>query len=270
MRYSTSTTSARGGYRTLALPLAALTLILGATPAASAQSAPQPPAPAPAPVEPTAEAENTCDLSKPMGTPLVGCRTPRDGILSGGYMALDLGYGRLERSAARRIGAGPGAGVHLRFAVEFWDHLVVGIGIAGLLLDDRQPISEMVVDCTTVNNTVISCDDDPHSQSSIVAATLFPVEIAAQQRFRPWSSSSFTPGAALGCQWALSDLKRGVQCKGCREIDLDATAAGAYVTPFLRTTFGELGELAVIVRWSLYLTGDVAHVATLGIEYGLP
>lgn len=204
-----------------------------------------------------------------METSFAGCATPRNGVLSGLYMGVDMGYVRLDQAAERRIGAGPGLAIQLRFGVEFWDHINAGIGFGGLLLKDRDPISEMVVDCTTVEGTVVTCDDEPHSQRSNVQAGFLWIDVGAQQRIRPWLSNSFTLGAAIGYQFG-SAFSRGVDCQGCDRIDLDATATGAYLAPFLRVTFGEMGYVAAALRWALYVSGDVASVATLGFEFGVP
>jgi hypothetical protein len=35
-------------------------------------------------------------------------------------------------------------------------------------------------------------------------------------------------------------------------------------------TFGNVGELALIARSQIHLTGDAAHVTSIGLEAGLP
>lgn len=198
------------------------------------------------------------------------CSTLREGTLSGGYLGIDAGYATLAADAARRVGAGPGAGFHLRLGFAFWDHAVVGIGLSGLLLEDEQPFSQQVVDCTTVDNTVVSCSDQPHAQSSSLGATLFTTELGVQHRFRPSRATSIVPGLMAGYQMPFSDLERSVACEGCRSVPLAATARGIYLCPFFRVTFGKGGELAAVIRSSWYLTGDLNQVTTLGGEVGMP
>lgn len=217
----------------------------------------------PEPVDP-------CDLWDPAVQSFSTCSTPRQGVLSGGYFGLDVGYATIAADAADADGIGPGAGVHFRLGFEFWDHLFVASGIGGLLLSDRAPIYEMVVDCTSVNGQVVGCGDQAHEQGSNVSATLLLAEVGLQHRFRPALTLSWLPGIAVGYQRALSDLSRSVDCKGCTSIDLDASASGVYLGPFFRVTFGNLGAIALIVRSQWYLTSDVIQMSSLGIECGLP
>jgi len=214
--------------------------------------------------------EDTCDLSQPIGTPLIGCRTPRKGVVSGFYLGVDAGYVWPKSSTEARVGVGPGFTMRGRIGIGFWDHVIADIGVGFLQLNDRRPTSEQVVDCMTVNGVVTSCDSSPHSADSHVTTGYLTAELGVQQRFRPWATSSFAPGLAVGYQAALGALSRGVSCDGCSSTKLDATVSGTYLAPYLRTTFGRLGSVAVIVRWSFYLGGDLGSIGWLGAEYGLP
>lgn len=51
---------------------------------------------------------------------------------------------------------------------------------------------------------------------------------------------------------------------------LDVEGGGAYLSPFLRITFGNMGYFAVIARPHWFLTGDLARTVYFGIEGGLP
>jgi len=122
----------------------------------------------------------------------------------------------------------------------------------------------------TVDGVVTSCDNNPHGASSNVGAGYLSLELAAQQRFRPWDSSSFAPGLALGYQAALGALNRQIDCDGCASTKLDATVSAPYLAPYLRTTFGRVGYVAMVLRWTFYLGGDLGSVAWIGGEYGFP
>jgi hypothetical protein len=95
-------------------------------------------------------------------------------------------------------------------------------------------------------------------------------EVGYQHRFRPWHAGSLSPGAMFGALHAFGGLKRGVNCDGCRSVKLDADLDGYYLSPFLRLTFGSVGEMALIVRSQWFITGDVRQATVLGFEYGLP
>lgn len=219
-------------------------------------------------VEP--EAPDPCDIWGPEAGSTANCNTPRLGVLSGFYFGLDAGYATIAADAADKDGIGPGFGIYLRLGFEFWDHLVAVAGFGGFVLNDRAPITEMVVDCTSVDGEVISCSDEADEQRSNVTATVLLAEVGVQHRFRPTLSLSCLPGITLGYQGAISDLKRSVDCQGCETFDLDASANGVYLGPFFRLTFGNLGMLGLTVRSQWYLSSDVAQVSTLGVEYGLP
>jgi hypothetical protein len=211
-----------------------------------------------------------CDLSLPAGSDPSSCRTPRDGTLSGVYLSIDGGYATLKSRAADRVGAGGGAAVQLRLGVELWDQLVTGIALGGLFLADERPTSELVMNCTDIQGTPVACDNDAHSQASRVGATLGSVEAGYQKRFRPMQRLSWSPGAMLGYTHAFGGLKRGVDCNGCGSTKLDAQLDGAYIAPFVRLTFGKIGELGIILRSQWYFTGDLSQFTVLGLEYGLP
>lgn len=132
----------------------------------------------------TLPAADPCDLWQPGLRLPSNCTAPRKGFLSGFYLGLDVGYATMAAEAAHRDGIGPGAGVHFRVGLEFWDHLIFGVGLAGLIFSDQSPVSEMVVDCTTVNGVVISCDDEPCEQgsSSVGAALLLLASVNREIR----------------------------------------------------------------------------------------
>ena len=91
-----------------------------------------------------------------------------------------------------------------------------------------------------------------------------------QHRFRPWRSSSISPGAMLGYAAGFQALKRGVACEGCSSTDLGISVSGAYSAPFLRVTFGQRGMSAAVVRSAWFLNGDMQYMTTLGMEVFAP
>lgn len=222
------------------------------------------------PPVPKPQADEPCDQGQRLGLQFESCSTPREGFLSGVYGALDLGIMALDAEAEARVGAGPGVSLQLRFGIEFWDHVLAALAFGSLWPNDRRPFSELVVDCTEINGVNVGCSDDPHEQSSSVSATFLGFEIGVQRRFRPAQSVSLTPGLLLGGSTDLGGLTRAVDCDGCREVRLDADVAGWYLGPFFRVTFGKMGAVAAILRAQWFLTGDLMHVSTLGIEAGLP
>jgi hypothetical protein len=139
-----------------------------------------------------------------------------------------------------------------------------------LLLEDRNPFSEFVVTCESVGNTLVDCGD-PHNQGSHVTGTVLNLETGYQHRFRPSSDTSLVPGALVGYEFNPGGFSRGVDCKGCKSIDIpDFTGAGPYVAPFLRMTIGPSGEFALSVRSPVFLAGDLAYSLLLGFELGAP
>lgn len=196
--------------------------------------------------------------------------TQRDGILSGGYIAVDLGILAPRQGARERAGIGLGPGFHLRAGVEFWDHLVIGVGIALYQPTDNKPTSELVVTCSTFEGREFDCGE-PRSESSGIWGSFAFVESGYQHRFRPWVSSSLTPGALMGLAAEVQAPHRGVACEGCADaVALPISTSSVYVAPFLRVTIGERGIYAVIARSQLFVTSDLAHFTTLGAEFGLP
>jgi len=199
------------------------------------------------------------------------CSTPRFGTLSGGYLALDVGFFEPSRQAAAQAGIGAGAAASLRIGFELWDTLVLGAGLSGLLPADERPTSENVVTCTSIQGAGETCETSGHPQESEIGGGLAATfEVGLQHRFRPWRSLSISPGAMLGYAAAFHSLNRGVACDGCSSTDLGVSVSGAYATPFLRVTFGQRGMYAAVVRSAWFLSGEMQHMTTLGIEVFAP
>lgn len=196
--------------------------------------------------------------------------TPREGVLSGGYFAIDLGLLAIDKSARERVGIGLGPGFDFRVGGEVWDRFIFGMGFAIYSPADNQPTSEVVVTCTTIDGQSLGCDG-PASEDSTVTGSFFSFEAGVQHRFRPWLSASLTPAALLGFTTELMPPKRGVGCDGCPEaVALPVDTSGLYIAPLFRVTIGESGNYAVVARSQIFLTSDLNHFTTFGAEVGLP
>ena len=222
-------------------------------------------------------ARGGADSSDPCNVPLLSaempanCPTPRNGTLSGGYLGLDIGMLKPARSTADRVGISLGPAEGVRFGLEFWDTLLIGIGVFATQPADDRRTSEAVVDCTTDVVGISTCDTEPRrGESTILGGGGFTVETGVQHRFRPWLAASFSPGAVMGYVAELGTLKRGVECEGCKTVELDASLSGGYVAPFLRVTFTQLGMYAAVVRSAWFFSGDMQHMTTLGFEVFAP
>ena len=242
-----------------------------------AASAPSQRAPAPAPVESAdtkpehARAAASCEVSLMSDDLPESCSTPRYGTLTGGYLAIDLGFAKPSRRAANQAAIGAGFALGARLGFELWDTVVLGMGVYAIQPADQRPTSETVVDCTSIQGALQTCDSSGHAkQSEISGGAAATFEAGLQHRFRPWQSLSVSPGAMLGYSAAFSSLKRGVDCEGCAKTDLGLSASGAYTAPFLRVTFGHRGMYAAVARSAWFLSGDLQTVTTLGFEFTAP
>jgi hypothetical protein len=142
------------------------------------------------------------------------------------------------------------------------------LSIGALVFKDRKPISEVVVDCTTLHGSPINCGD-PYTKESTVGGALIALDTGYQHRFRPWHSASVLPTALMGYAWNLGGLSREIGCDGCKEVPVRGVdASGLYVGPALKITFG--GFLALGLRSEVFLTGDLAHRTILDLEVGSP
>ena len=214
----------------------------GATLAFRASNTPQVP---PAHFETTSTSRST---SSPPALASAGpecCSTPREGKLSGGYGAWDMGVISVRPEAAARLGIGPGFVTQLRFALEFWDHLLVGMGFGAYLPADERPFSESVVDCSSYDGATFGCGTDPHPQDSrrSVGGGFLTAEAGYQIRYRT-SHRSFV-GARREPRVFTFDaaLTRSVGCEGCRSEKLSADLSGGYLAPFVKMTIGSGRQL---------------------------
>ena len=217
-----------------------------------------------------AERTEGCDVGLFEKDPPEWCWTPRPGTLSGGYLAFEGGYATFKDEAERRAHIGPGGTLSARLVLEFWDTLLAGVGIGVLAPNDRQPFSQSVVDCQTVENVVVSCDDQPHSASSSVQAGILPLELGIQHRFRPARELSLVPGVLSGYLVTLGGPSRGVACDGCASVPVDANPTGVYFGPLLRVTIGHLGLWGFEARSVWFASGDLQQITTLGVIGSAP
>jgi hypothetical protein len=217
-----------------------------------------------------AQSRDPCNVPLLSAEMPANCPTPRNGTLSGGYVGLDIGMLQPARSTADRVGISLGLAEGVRFGLEFWDTLLIGIGAFATQPGDDRPTSEAVVDCTTDVVGISTCDTEPHSVGSGIVGGGFTVETGIQRRFRPSLGVSLSPGAMLGYVAEIGALKRGVDCDGCNAVELDASVSGGYVAPFFRVTFSQLGTYAAVVRSAWFFSGDMQHMTTLGFELFAP
>lgn len=217
----------------------------------------------------SARGDEQCSFGEPGKTE--GCYTPRDGVLSSAYVALDAGYTTADTQARRAVHLGGVRPVEFRLGVALWDHLVVQLGIGRMGFKDYAPISEKVVRCETFQGVVTRCDDDVKSERSDVSARFLAYDVGVQHRFRPHPKLSITPGVTFGYLHSPRGVLREVHCKGCpggRVLDLDID--GLACTPYLRFTMGPYGMLGLVVRSRWFVSGDLVQQTTLGVEFGLP
>ncbi len=198
------------------------------------------------------------------------CRTPREGTPSGGYLAVDLGFVTPRSATADRVGIGSGFAANIRIGVEFWDQLVLGIGLGFFNFSDERPTSQSVVNCIYENGVKTVCDTSPHEEKSDVTAWAGILEAGYQRRFRPSRGVSLTPGLLMGLQLSTR-MSRGISnCRDCSSSDVDASASGAFLSPFFRVTFGREGTVALVLRSEWFVVGDLLQTTVFGLEYGLP
>jgi hypothetical protein len=222
---------------------------------------------APAPTPDTAPG---CDGPLLFASDVSRCETPRNGTLSGGYFGIDAGVVAPKGYAADRVGLGTGFGGVARLGAEFWDQLIIGIGVGFFQFGDNRATSELVVTCTTVDGVKTGCDGSPHLESSSITTGAVSVEAGYQKRFRPSRGVSLSIGGLAGYMQGFGQMKRGVDCQGCPSTSVDATATGVYVSPFFRVTVGRAGTYAMIVRTQWFVTGDLLQFTSMGVEMGAP
>jgi len=157
-----------------------------------------------APDEP---ANRDCSLHGKLQLDVSRCNTPRDGTLSGLYLAFDLGAVSPKGAAAGRVGIGTGPAAQFRFGMEFWDQLIVGIGGAFLDFSDQRPTTESVVVCTTFDGVETGCDQEPTLAKSDVRAGAGSLEVGYQKRFRPSRTKSVSIGLIGGFLETFGHLK---------------------------------------------------------------
>ncbi len=166
-----------------------------------------------------------------------------------------------------REGIGPGPALQFGGGVEFWDQLIVGLDIGVYGASDDKPFSEAVIECDQFN----MCGAPKSAESSITGSGFLALETGYQRRLRPWDTSSFSLGLVGGYFLPFASHQRKVgNCDDCTVVAVDTCAAGAYLAPFLRVTFGDVGNWAMIVRSRWFVSGDLAQMTLLGVEGGVP
>lgn len=217
-----------------------------------------------------ADKQVVCNEDSPYHDPV--CNTPRPFVVSGFYLGVDLGYTSADSVARRKVGLGGGRPLEFRLGLEFWDHLILELGLGRLGFKDLDPSSVKVMDCTKFMSATLDCDEDNvYDKKSSVAAFFLSYQLGVQHRFRTSKKSSLVPGVMFGYQHSPRGAKRSVTCEGCPKGDsLDIDLNGMGVTPFLRLTLSGGGNFGLIARSRWFFTGDLKQQTTLGLEFGLP
>ncbi len=174
------------------------------------------------------------------------CWTPREGIVSGFLVALDLGLLTPSPGPGRRLALATAVTVAVRAALTFLDQLTVDASYGGILM--------------------LSSSGD-----SVVSGDFFNFEGGYQRRFRVTHAQSLTPGLMAGYTHGLGDLTRSLTCTDCGEAKpTGMNPSGANLSAFVRTTFGRMGRFGMFIRTRWFLTGDLLHDLGVGFEGGLP
>jgi hypothetical protein len=196
-------------------------------------------------------------------------RLPRGAVIAAYYLGFTFGPAALRDAAAQRS-VGSGAAFGLSLGMAFWEEIPINFGFGMLDLEDRTPFTELVMVCTTVNNTSLGCSG-PYEDESHVAASYLKLDTGYQRRFRVSRGVALTPGLLIGHQWNPGGVARTVGCKGCTQIPVDGLRAeGSYLAPSLRVTLGRDQFWAVSARWEFFLSDLIAHVGVFGIEFLAP
>lgn len=206
-----------------------------------------------------------------MGEPIAFREPLREGFLSGGSLGVFGGPVALKSAAAERGGIGSGSSVAITIGTAWRDRVPLTLSWSFLTLSDRQPFSEFVVDCTTLNGGVVGCGD-PHAQSSTVTSgSLLALETGYQYRFRPSRWASLLPAAVVGYLWSVSEFSRGVLCDGCMpSIPIrGVNVGGPYLGPSFKVTLNTMA-MALTARAEFFARGDLGHRILIGIELGAP
>jgi hypothetical protein len=79
------------------------------------------------------------------------------------------------------------------------------------------------------------------------------------------------PGGMAGYALQVGPFDRSINdCIDCTVQKLPDAVSGLFATPFVRATFGSLGNLAVCVRSQWFITGALQQATFVGFEYGMP
>jgi hypothetical protein len=199
------------------------------------------------------------------------CDTPRSGIVSGWYAAVDLGQMSIQDRAQQSSSLGGGFAFQARVGLAFFDYVVIGVALGAYYPHDSRPAVKRVFACSELNGQIIGCFSDRMSlKSDSVTGTFMTGEAGLQYRLRlrMWSLSA---GSVAGYLYTMGGLDRTFdKCRDCAAIPVDLTARGVYVAPFLRATFGSFGVWGLIIRSQWFVTGDLQQMTYLGVEFGLP
>jgi hypothetical protein len=213
-----------------------------------AQGASSTPGLRPAPTE--QESPERCDSTSAQRHDKL-CWTPRNGVVSGFVVALDLGILSPSPALKTRLSLGTGVTIAARVGLTFLDQLTLDASYGGILI-------------------LSSASEDPE-RGSVVSGDFLNFEGGYQKRFRISRSQSIVPGAMVGYTHGLGDLTRTLSCENCEDAaPTRMNPSGANLSAFVRTTFGRMGRFAIFVRTRWFLTGDLLHDFGAGFEGGLP
>jgi hypothetical protein len=188
-------------------------------------------------------------------------------LFTGSFVGLELGVVAARSPTAKRAGIGPGLALGASLSGVLWDQVLIGFGGLYLKPSDRQQFSERVVNCNEAGG---DCGN-PHDVDSSISGGQVRFELGYQHRFRPARIASIVPGLWLGYAQNVERLTRGIPtCDDCSGEDLHIRSSGAYIAPFVRTTFGSTGSFALSLRSQWFATGDLLHMTLFALEFGEP
>jgi hypothetical protein len=171
-----------------------------------------------------------------------------------------------ERAAA--VGGGYVWFVRLGLRIE---HVLLGIGIGAVPVQDHSQESETVVDCSvpTFGTTVIGpaeCGDKTRNLSPSVLGIALPLDAGYVYPVHLSKDVTFVPGVFARYFVPFKLHRRYDACPDCPSSAIDASLGGISVGPLLRIRWS---HLAVDLRPMFPLSGQVRPWIAGALQFGL-